>query len=270
MMFLWHFGARIARTVLPPSFIKKLRGDRKSVHARWILDPKERLSLMFHRLKGGTYLSWYARRMDGFAAQHQVIDLTDGKSYFDSGMEDLEVIKKLGVKPHHRLHEFGCGALRSARYFIEYLDKGNFSANDTSGERITYGTRRWRAEGLDLIEAKQPLLIASTDNSFAWLNGRKVDYIWCHAVFGHMPPEDVKETVANMKSVLNPGGAIILTYGENPYNTKEVLRTSVKDWYHSRRFFLAIAAANGMTIEECGDDINDAYPDDDVLIMRPS
>lgn len=267
-MIVWRFFAGIARAILPPSAIKKLRGDRKSVHARWILDPKERFRLFLHRLRGGDYLSWYAGRMDSFALNRRTQDPREHQEYFDSGIEDLEIIKTLGVKPSDSLHEFGCGALRSARFFIDYMDKGKFSANDTSGERIRFGKDRWLDQGLTLVEDKEPILIASTDNSFKWLDGRTVDYIWCHAVFGHMPPDDIKETIASMKGVLNPGGTIIFTYGPNPYNDKAVIQTSVKDWYHSLRFFREIAQANGMVIEECSDEINSTYPNDDVLLMR--
>ena len=269
-MFLWHFFAGIARAILPQSFIKKLRGDRSSVFARFVSDPIERINLFFYRLKGGSYLTWYARRMDRFAIRRRDEDPAEHEAYFDTGIQDTEVIKKVGVKPHHSLHEFGCGFLRSARFFIEYLDKGNFSANDTSGERIKFGVDRWRAQGLNLVDEKAPTFIASTDNSFDWMDGRTVDYIWCHAVFGHMPPGDVAYTIGRMKNVLTPGGAIIFTYGENPFNDAQVIRTSVKDWYHSLQFFSDIAKMEGLEIVECDDDINKTYPDDDVLIMRPA
>lgn len=268
-MSLWNIGASIARSILSEEQIKRLRGDRKSVHARFVLDPKERLNLFLHRLRGGTYLSWYAARQDRHALRRRTEDPSVHDSYYESGIEDLEIIKKLGVKPHHMVHEFGCGSLRTARFFIDYLDEGNYSANDTSGERIEFGKDRWRREGRTLVEDKKPLLIASTDNTFNWMDGRKVDFIWCHAVFGHMPPEDIDETIGNMKTILKPGGAIIFTYGENPYTEDKVIRTSVKDWYHSLDYFKNLAAKYGMSIEECSEDINKTYPNDDVLVMRP-
>ena len=267
-MFLWRFFAGIARAVLPEATIKKLRGDRKSVHARWVLDPRERIHLFFHKLRGGSYLTWYARRQDQFALGRRDQDPSEYQEYLDSGIEDLDVIKKLGVQPNNSLHEFGCGYLRSARFFIEYLDKGKFSANDTSAERINFGIDRWKQEGLNIVEEKAPFIVASQDNSFNWMDGRKVDFIWCHAVFGHMPPADIEETVANMKKVLEPHGAIIFTYGPNPYTAEEVIRTSVKDWYHSLEFFQELAEYNQMTLEECDDEVNKTYPNDDVLIMR--
>lgn len=43
------------------------------------------------------------------------------------------------------LHEFGCGQLRSALHFVEYLDPGHFSANDASKGRIDLGLALFRS-----------------------------------------------------------------------------------------------------------------------------
>ena len=245
-MALWHFFAGIARAILPASFIRWLRGDFKSVYGR-VYDRWERIKLRVHRLKGGKYIDWYAKRMDGFAAKPK-LDPAIKREYHDSGVDDLETLKLLGLKPTDKLHEFGCGFLRSAHFFIKYLEPGNFSANDSAGERIRNGLEYMKKTyDFDLME-KNPELIVNEDNSFDWLD-RKPDIIWCHAVFTHMPDEDIDDFFGNLKKVMKPETAFYFTYSEKAGQRHDIEHMGVKDWWHKQGYFNDLAARHGFEIE---------------------
>ncbi len=249
-MFVWNFFASLARSVLPERAIKYLRGDFKSVHGR-LHNRWERTRLQLHQLRGGSYLDWYAKRMDGFAANPK-IDQKTKKEYHDSGGEDLETLKQLGLKKSTVLHEFGCGFLRSAHYFIDYLDLGKFSANDASGERIRSGVEYIKATyGFDIL-AKNPELIVNKDNSFDWLD-RKPDIIWCHAVFTHMPEKDIEDVIAHLPKVMTSNAAFYFTYSQKPSQRHNVERMGAQDWWHKHGFFSGIADKHGLMIEDLTD-----------------
>ena len=246
-MALWHFFAGIARAILPASFIRWLRGDFKSVYGR-VYDKYEQVKLFFYRLKGGKYIDWYARRMDRFA-KDPVMEEADKRAYHDSGVEDLETLKQLGLKESHRVHEFGCGFLRSAYYLVRFLERGRFSCNDASGERIQNGIDYIKSTyGFDMKDNGAKLIV-NTDNSFDWLDD-KPEVFWCHAVFTHMPEPDIEDVLRNLPKVMAPESVFYFTYSQKKDQRRNVEHMGVKDWWHRHEFFADIAARHGLAIED--------------------
>ena len=249
----------VARALLPESAIQWLRGDGNSVRHRFWYGPKERIGLALYRLGGGSYLDWYARRMDGFVDFSRLESgdadaLRSFEHYMGKSRADFTVAKSFGLAPHHKLHEFGVGFLRTSQHFIEFLDAGNFSGNDASESRINFGTAYLRRT-MD-IDGKRPLLITNSDNSFDWLDGRTVDFVWSLAVFTHMPPPDIDDTIKNLRKILNPGAIVLFTFSEKDASVP-VDRMNAKDWWHGWDFFKDIAARYGFEIEN----VTEALPE---------
>ena len=77
-------------------------------------------------------------RSDGFLRRVEASrPYLDAKVYLEShhrqyggtwtkGRDQFEHLVQLGLKPHHRVLEIGCGALRAAVWIIEYLDEGRY------------------------------------------------------------------------------------------------------------------------------------------------
>ncbi|MDP6953936.1 MAG: class I SAM-dependent methyltransferase [Alphaproteobacteria bacterium] len=244
---------------MPAALLNWLRGESKSVRYRFWYGPMEYLSLRLHRLRGGDYLTWYAGRMDGFV-NFETLESGDSDAlrqfeyYMNGDPNSLGIVKGFGLEPHHTLHEFGVGFLRTAQHFIEYLDAGNFSGNDASKARIEFGSEYLRRKMA--FDAKRPQLIVNTDNSFDWMGDRKVDYFWSLAVFTHMPPEDIEETFKNMRKILKPDSVILFSYSEKDASCS-VERLNVKDWWHNFAFYADLAARYGFEIE----DVSEAMPE---------
>lgn len=207
-------------------------------------DRRERLQLWLEVTRGGSYLTWYAKRLNRMAQSH---DLNEPriKEYLETGDEDLTVLMKLGLKPYHRLFEFGVGHGRSSQFFAEYLEAGNFVGNDSSSTRLSLAEELIRRRGL---QDKKPRFIVTNDNSADWLPNEKFDFIWSNAVFTHMPEEDVETILANLGKILTPDGQIVFTFVENSQSTSE--RLGVKDWYHSKKMYDRIAHANGYEADD--------------------
>ncbi len=249
----------LARWLVPARLLDWLRGESNSVRHRFWFGPKEYLSLRLHRLRGGDYLTWYAKRMDGFVNFETLeTEETDAlrrfEYYINGDPNSLGIAQSFGLEPHHMLHEFGVGFLRTARHFIDYLDAGNFSGNDASKARIEFGSEYLRRKMA--FDAKRPKLIVNADNSFDWMDDRKVDYFWSLAVFTHMPPEDIEKTFKNMRKILKPNAVVLFTYSEKD-GDRNVEQLNVKDWWHNFAFYADLAARYGYEIE----DVSEVMPE---------
>lgn len=250
--------ARVGRTVLPEALRRSLRGNSNSIRGRFYDEPAQRLSLWWHYRKGGTYVEWYSQRLER-ANRDDAIEQLDTderlRTYLETGVADLKILKHFGLKPDHRLHEIGFGHGRSARYFIEYLDVKKYTGNDITLARVKF-TR-------DLVEHvgmsdKRAQLIHNPDNSFDWVGDVKVDFMFANAVFGHMPPEDVEEILQNMKKIMKPGSVFLFTWARRK-EEQALQRLSVKDWLRNEAYWDGLAEKFGYQIEHVSEVLPDQY-----------
>jgi len=82
-----------------------------------------------------------------YSARHSLVgpgDLWDVKRRFQ-----LEFLLGAGLKPHHRLLDFGCGTLRGGLPLIEYLDQGNYVGLDVRTETLKEACHELEESGLD-------------------------------------------------------------------------------------------------------------------------
>ncbi len=172
----------IGKAITPP-FI------RDQVKRAYYSVKKKSLAEKFAKeIKEKSYIKWYQEFIDNKAESFEITD-----ELISTGSRDLEAMKARGMKPEHTLYEFGVGYLRSTKHFVEYLNPGNFTGNDTSAKRIARGKKLF-----PVMDEKKANLLVTTDNSLDWLNGKKFDFIYSHAVFCHMPMEDVREVFINL------------------------------------------------------------------------
>ena len=75
-----------------------------------------------------------------------------------------------------------------------YLNSSNYTGADTSKNRIELGRKTFLKKS-----DKNSIFITSNSNSLDWLEGKRFDYIYLHSVLGHLPVEDVKTVLLNMK-----------------------------------------------------------------------
>ena len=269
--------ASVFRAILPTPVLVWLRGSpnaggrKGSVRQRFLYDRRERLQLWFHQLRGGKYLDWYAKRLDSFAQTTRISSLAPDDiaekrmlEYLATGYRDLDLLKGFGMKPEHKLHEIGVGQGRAAQFFVDYLEPGNYSGNDISQERLRMAEELL---GLKHLDEKKPNLIVNRDNSFDWLDGRKVDFIWANAVFGHMPPEDVEGIIANIAKVMHETTAFYYTVRGATADT-EVRRGSVKDWMRDHAFWENLAGRYNFQVELVDVELPADYVPRDARVMK--
>ncbi len=58
------------------------------------------------------------------------------ETWEERGAFQLALMKHLGLKPEHRLVDYGCGPIRAGRYFIRYLNAGHYHGFDVNADFI--------------------------------------------------------------------------------------------------------------------------------------
>jgi len=144
------------------------------------------------------------------SARHSLVgpaDLWEAKRRFQ-----IEFLLGVGLKPHHRLLDFGCGTLRGGLPLIDYLEPGNYYGLDVRIETLKEACNELEESGL---ENKRPTLIHSNNPSSLTFTGG-FDFIWAFSVLIHLADTKLEEFLSFAARNLKPDGKIFanVVYGE--------------------------------------------------------
>lgn len=185
--------------------IKKLRGRHNSIRYRFLEMPKEYLKQYSYRLRGRSWIEYYANRIDTDVTEA----LSSEPEYLDVGKDFLAYLKWRGLRPEHTLLDYGCGILRGGLQFVPYLNRGNYVGVDISVMRLEQGRRLMDEAGIDRAAYSTCLV---RDCSLKVLGNRKFDYVWAHAVLMHMPESDIRSLLCSLKNHLKSGAEFHFTF----------------------------------------------------------
>jgi SAM-dependent methyltransferase len=188
------------------------------------------------------YLEAYSKHTD-IRVQldpHQAI----GGHWEEMGQLQSDFLIKQGLKPHHTLLDIGCGTLRGGRFFIRYLNAGNYTGMDISAGAIEYGQKLLVEEGLS---DKNPRLLVNKnkDLKFHEFPGEKFDYLLAQSVFTHLKPEHIEECFQCVGNVMKENSIFFFTYAKND----DFMNHSQKDFRYPYSFFEGLSAKYGFEIE---------------------
>jgi len=112
----------------------------------------------------------------------------DQSTFARRGRENWQQIVELGLKPHMRCVDYGCGSLRLGQHAIRYLDPGNYWGIDISDAFYSEGLKLLPPK---LLQEKQPRLDVIADPLLAEISSWSPDFIFANAVLQHVPPEEL-------------------------------------------------------------------------------
>ena len=115
----------------------------------------------------------------------------------------VRALAKLGLQPHHRLLEIGCGPLQAGAPLIRFLDPGNYVGVDISADRLQ--AARAVVHRFDL-DVREPRLVLSDDFGLDQLAPASFDRIWSFHVVIHLPKEAVWRFMEAVSTLLKPDG----------------------------------------------------------------
>ena len=149
--------------------------------------------------------------------------LRSGQEWSQAGVKQLEFLKKEGLKPHHRLVDFGCGSLLVGQHLIRYLDPGHYWGLDITDVFIQMG-----------VELLPQVLLAERKPRFRIIDpsvleeARRVepDFVYSRAVLRHVPPEELSEFFSQIMSLLGKKTRLLVT----GMTASSIARVSPRSW----------------------------------------
>lgn len=151
----------------------------------------------------------------------------------ESGLVQLDLLKKEGLSKTSSFLEIGCGMLNLGIFLIEYLEPNRYVGIDPN---------EWlRKDVLDHNRStfleKNPIFLSNDSFDSSELN-RSFDFIFSHSVLSHVSYDQIDQFLEKCKKVLNKKGKILSSirlaegndYGSNgSYNKKDSMD---KEWQY--------------------------------------
>ena len=131
-----------------------------------------------------------------------------GKKQFDFMIEE-------GLKPHHTFLDIGCGCFRGGRFFIDYLDKGNYFGVEKHSWLVVAGKK----EIGNLVEEKNPRI--EINDSFSFYPGVTMNYALAKSVFTHLMKDRIKQCLTNLWPIIDGPFYASISIGDSKNNPKE-------------------------------------------------
>ena len=197
-------------------------------------------------LKNKDYLGAYAMYTDMLVERDPRSAV--GPSWEKMGKLQFDYLTELGMKPHHRMLDVGCGTLRGGRHAIRYLDNANYTGMDLSPKAIEYGRQLVEKEGLSY---KRPRLLVSAnqDLKFREFDGEVFDFLLAQSVFTDLMPEHIEQCFRHIVRIMDVGSIFSFTYRRAPVYGQ--IGHEIFDYPWS--FFTSLAQKVGVTLEDCSD-----------------
>ena len=132
-----------------------------------------------------------------------------GGKWDEIGLLQFNFMKSQGLKPHHVLCDVACGSFRAGRFFIDYLDAGNYLGIDKQEVLIREGRAKEIGEAL-WAEKKPEVLI---DDAFEFSRfSKRPDFAVANSLFSHLSASDIKRCLRNLAAHAGPGCKFFATY----------------------------------------------------------
>ncbi len=132
-----------------------------------------------------------------------------GGLWEEMGLFQLDQLTKLGLQPHHRLLDIGCGSLRGGVRFARWLQPGNYYGHDLHPELIAAGIAEELVPQNITVPPENFTCNADFDFSgFVTL----FDFALAQSVFSHLPFNSIRLCLARLVPHLRPGGKCYATF----------------------------------------------------------
>lgn len=185
----------------------------------------------------------------------------DGPYWDEIGMLQLQFLVAEGLKPTHTLLDVACGSLRAGRFFIDYLDAGNYLGVDKEIDLIIHGVAQ--EIGIQTFVQKRPLFVVSGGFDFGQFS-RRPDYAIAQSLFTHLTADDIRLCLHSLRSFLADGGRFYATFFEvqSPVSNRQA-SDSIECFFYTRDQIGVLAQSTGWRMQYIG---NWGHPRKQVMV----
>ena len=113
-----------------------------------------------------------------------------------------------GLRETHKVLEIGSGPLRAGRFFVMFLEEGNYYGVEPNTRATALGLRH--EVGDELVAQRKPTIVERSDYGVHEL-GVTFDYAVSYSVLTHCPPADVTRTFTNLSKCFHENSIFLGT-----------------------------------------------------------
>jgi SAM-dependent methyltransferase len=158
-----------------------------------------------------------AGRYTSLNLDEKAISLGDHKNHLGGGAEkwemrglfQLDLLRRAGLQPSHRVIDIGCGPIRAGEHFIRYLDRGNYCGIDYNVDFIR--AAELTVAGDLSLSRKAPVLKTVRNFEFAGLG--KFDFGLSWSVLNHCDLAQRDLFFKGVGQILTPGAKLFISHG---------------------------------------------------------
>lgn len=122
------------------------------------------------------------------------------------------LLRELGMTPHDRLLDAGCGPLRAGVHLIEALDAGCYCGVDFNPDFIT--TARFLVAADERLAQKEPRLECLADFAFQRLGEARFDRVLAFSVLNHCDEPTRRLFFHNLPAVLAAHATVVISHAD--------------------------------------------------------
>ncbi|NNE56620.1 MAG: tetratricopeptide repeat protein [Hellea sp.] len=104
------------------------------------------------------------------------------KDFGKVGRETIITLLQNGLRPDHKILDFGCGAVRLGYWIVRLVDSGNYYGIEPDAKMLEAGKKH--ALGPQLIKSKKPEFSTNSDCDFS-VFGQTFDYVVARSILTH-------------------------------------------------------------------------------------
>ncbi len=123
------------------------------------------------------------------------------------GRFQVALMRHFGLRPEHRLTDYGCGPVRAGRYFMQYLDAGGYRGCDYNADFIRVARDLVAAD--PVLSARRPDLRHVEE--FLAIEADH-DFLLLFSVLNHCRREQ-RQRMLDFAKAARPGSVSVVTHG---------------------------------------------------------
>ncbi len=151
-----------------------------------------------------------------------------GGMWDEIGEFQFDFLRNQGLEPSNVLLDIGCGSFRAGKWFIEYLEPGNYLGIDKQNELVEQGKKNEISD--EIWNNKTPEIIVSDAFEFHRFQ-KKPDYAIAQSLFTHLSIQDIKICLINLAKFAPAHCKLYATFFESDKKVMNILSS-----HSSRRF----------------------------------